>query len=164
MCKRTITIIGVIILAVVLAIVVMIAYVVYRPQLNFGQADQAQASGLKATFVPRIAALEVNAAEAVPIQSHYISPDGLDTLEIFINGQPVAVEGAEGFPPGLATVRPLIEGQPVLTHTIRPIHPTTAWTVSVLWEGYVPGSYRLEMQITDRADHQEKIEQLIEVR
>ena len=110
----------------------------------------------------------VGVGDELILQSHHLSLEPLQTLDIWINDQPVpqADQPVEAsFPPELAQLEVISGDEFVSASKITPLFPTSDWTVSLRWVGHTPGTYELKLQATDQANHiGEPVIQRIEVR
>lgn len=148
--------------------------------------------GPRSTFVPPREVIWARVGEPLPIESYHIDENGLQTLEIFVNGQPLQAEASGGqaaFPQNLAAVE--IAAWPEPTSPSEPLlfpaspcsdfllgrgtkavlgrlalkFPSTTWSVCHIWTGHVPGVYELSLIATDAEGHRGRpIVQRIEVK
>ncbi len=142
------------------------------------------------TFVaPDAPIVRVGVNEPIILTTYHVSRNKLDKLEILVNDQLVRTEDSSAqattFSPDLSLVQVVDNGEVKLSAaspaievavddtfvdvvTVNPVKPkslTSAWTVSLLWRGRVPGTYKVSLQVTDEADRKgEPVVQWIEVR
>ena len=122
------------------------------------------------TFVPARKSVQVGVGEELHLESHHMSPDRLDRLEILVNDEPVIVEASseEGaiFSYKANTVQIFVDaplaGQ---ANSVQPKLSTSAWTVSMIWIADLPGTYDLSLRATDKLQRRRDfITQRIEVK
>jgi hypothetical protein len=122
------------------------------------------------TFVPLRESAQVGVGEELPLESHHMSPDRLDKLEISVNDEPVRLEASskEGaiFSYKANTVQIFVDAPPAgQANSVQPRLSTSSWTVSMIWIANVPGTYELSLKATDKLQSQGKpITQWIEVK
>lgn len=99
--------------------------------------------------------------EELILRTHHLSRNELDTLQIWVNDQPL-----NQFPPELGQLD-VISGDQILPADplIAPALPTSEITVRLRWIGRLPGTYEIKLQVTDKAGMTgEPVSQRIEVR
>jgi hypothetical protein len=122
------------------------------------------------TFVPLRENVQVGVGEELRLESHHMSPDRLDKLEIFVDDEPVIVEASseEGaiFSYKSNTIQIFVDAPPIgQTNSVQPKLSTSAWTVSMIWIADLPGTYDLSLRATDKLQRQgDLITQRIEVK
>jgi hypothetical protein len=139
--------------------------------LGFGEATPTPIPWPHSTFVPPRKSVQVAVGQALQIDSYHLSPERLDKVEIFVNGQPIksedtaAADQAAIFPGQLVNVQVLSEQGLVQASRVQPEFPSAAETVSLIWVSYIPGTYDLSLIATDTTGHKgQPIVQRIEVR
>lgn len=123
-----------------------------------GTPVTAEGGWPRSTFVPLRERVKVGVGEKLHLESHHLSPDKLDKLEILVNGGPVEAEtptekGAI-FSHKAGAVQISVDAPPgSQANTVQPKLSTSAWTVSMTWTAEVPGTYDLSLKATDMAGH-----------
>ncbi len=125
---------------------------------------------LRSTFVSSQPVVQSRVGIPVQIDSYHTSPDRVDSVEIFMNDQRLGTTGvldteqADIFPGHLGSVQVRSRGS-LEGSVFRPEASNTATTVTLVWEGYIPGTYDLTLVAKDKAGRLGRpIVQRIEVR
>ena len=122
----------------------------------------------RSTFVPLRERVKVGVGEELHLESHHLSPDKLDKLEILVNGAPAETEAPTEkgaiFSHKAGAVKISVDAPPgSQSNAVQPKLSTSAWTVSMIWIAEVPGTYDLSLKATDMAGQSDLVTQRIEV-
>lgn len=103
----------------------------------------------------------VPAGQPVLIETIHLSPTLLDSIAIFINGQPLPSEenaGVTPFPGGYVDLVAHSDDRVARTGVFRPTWPIREEKLSLLWVGRVPGTYELRLVATRKPDDPQQAE------
>jgi hypothetical protein len=106
------------------------------------------------TFVPQQDLAITQATQPLTLESRHVSTDGLAKLELWVNDIPVnpALPAGQGtaFTNDAGNIQILVDAPHGEANSVKPEYPTNdEWTVSLVWIGYVPGTYNLILMATD---------------
>lgn len=121
------------------------------------------------SFIPPQKSVQAAVGQTLTIESYHTSPAELTEINIWINDQPLSASEDNPqqatFPENLATVRVQAQEGLVQASRVVPQMPASGRTVSIIWQGHVPGVYELKMVAKDAAGRTgQPIVQRIEVK